>query len=593
MKVQGKVIKTLFNNLINHLSFFIAMKKAFLFFILIILLIPLASARSGSMQLLSVAETSEGMEGRLADLYLEIENGHGRVFIDTFPLTMMDTQISTRFANEVACDFINRDCSKVDFFYTIRSQSSLLGGPSAGASIAVLTISTIEKYDLDEKTAITGTINSGGIIGNVGGINEKIEAAANAGMKKILIPVQNKIYGNESINPVLHGQKLGVEVVEVWNLNQAVYEFTGKVIEEVENDIEIPSFYTETMKHISESICNKSIIYLETVSAENSTYEPIIKEANNLTLKAQVALDEGKLYSAASLCFGANIRYDHANMGQMNKSVNEVQEDLKELSINLDASFTMLDWYEIETITDLHAYMVVRERLLGVEEHITAVNALIEKDFFSALYQFAYAKERYSSALLWSEFLGKKGKKFDFSDEELEISCIKKISEAQERIEYLKFFALFPDLTSISNDIQKAIEDLEEEDYALCLFKASKAKAETDMIINAIGGVEGLVDSKLEAARKIISKNQKRGSFPLLGYSYFEYASTLKEDNIASSLLYFEYAIEMSNLDMYFGKKGKSFRLINYRDFVYVLFGALIGIIIYSKIFLRRRKIKP
>ena len=100
----------------------------------------------------------------------------------------MDTQISTRFAKEIACHQYKLPCNRYDFIYTIRAKSNIIGGPSAGAAIAALT--TIAVLDLDYHngdTAITGTINSGGIIGPVGGTKEKIEVAAKLGLTKVLI----------------------------------------------------------------------------------------------------------------------------------------------------------------------------------------------------------------------------------------------------------------------------------------------------------------------------------------------------------------------------------------------------------------------
>ena len=89
--------------------------------ILFILLLPTAFAKSGSMKLLAVSNEDINPRGSLADLYLEIKPGSGRVFIDSFPLSKLDTQISTRFAKEVACNFLERDCSNYDFFYSVNT----------------------------------------------------------------------------------------------------------------------------------------------------------------------------------------------------------------------------------------------------------------------------------------------------------------------------------------------------------------------------------------------------------------------------------------------------------------------------------------
>ena len=105
---------------------------------LFLVAIPPSGAQSGHIQLLTVAETPNGEVGGLADLYLDVRPGSGAIFIDSYPLTRIDTQISTRYANEIACDLIQEDCTKYDFFYTIRASSSVVGGPSAGAPIAAL-----------------------------------------------------------------------------------------------------------------------------------------------------------------------------------------------------------------------------------------------------------------------------------------------------------------------------------------------------------------------------------------------------------------------------------------------------------------------
>src|SRR3989338_4077632 len=131
------------------------MKRLIILFLLLnLMLLPSVIAKSGHMKLLAVKEPEAGFEGGIADLYLEIKPGSGRVFLETFPLTRTDTQMSTRFAKAIACDTLERDCDDVDFFYTITSDSAVIAGPSAGASIAVLTVSMLENLELNEDYAI-------------------------------------------------------------------------------------------------------------------------------------------------------------------------------------------------------------------------------------------------------------------------------------------------------------------------------------------------------------------------------------------------------------------------------------------------------
>ena len=138
--------------------------------------------------LLTVNQDDETVGG-VAELFLEVRPGSGRVFINSFPVSRTDTQFSTRFANEIACDFLEADCSRHDFLYTINAGSSIVGGPSAGAAMTVLTVAALDKQPLREDVAMTGTINSGGLIGPVAGVPAKALAAERAGITTVVAPV--------------------------------------------------------------------------------------------------------------------------------------------------------------------------------------------------------------------------------------------------------------------------------------------------------------------------------------------------------------------------------------------------------------------
>ena len=86
------------------LIYLVIMKKLFLILLGILLLSGIVSAQRGHMTLLAVKDINGELIGSSADLYLEIESGRGRVFMETRPLTKLDTQFSTRFAKDIACD---------------------------------------------------------------------------------------------------------------------------------------------------------------------------------------------------------------------------------------------------------------------------------------------------------------------------------------------------------------------------------------------------------------------------------------------------------------------------------------------------------
>ena len=66
-----------------------------------------------------------------------------------------------------------------------------LDGPSAGIAIATATVSAIRQQKVDNYLAMTGELSIRGQVKPVGGVAAKIEAAKQAGCKKVLIPKEN------------------------------------------------------------------------------------------------------------------------------------------------------------------------------------------------------------------------------------------------------------------------------------------------------------------------------------------------------------------------------------------------------------------
>jgi len=85
--------------------------------------------------------------------------------------------------------------------------------------------------------------------------------------------------------------------------------------------------------------------------------------------------------------------------------------------------------------------------------------------------------------------------------------------------------------------------------------------------------------------KQTLVRVQKKGIFPIIGYSYYEYGNSLKESDKYSALLFSEYALEFSNLDIYFPKKankslGAILDYINIELIVAFAAGLAIGLIV-------------
>ena len=582
------------------------MKRILVLLILFLLCANLASAKTYHITLLTIGEVGEDSVGGTADAYLEVKHGSGRIFLDSFPLTKIDTQISTRYANEIACDYLDLDCSDYDFFYTIRAGSTIVGGPSASASLAILTIAALKSLELRNDTVMTGTINSGGSIGPVGGIVKKAMAAEMAGFKRVLIPLFTIEIAGISINSTLNlsnqsikvniskmplnksneenlsleTANLSIEVVKVGNIDEALGYFTSLAVKPANGEIVVPDDYTKTMRSIANNLCNRSFDLRNRVTLANE--EDINKSRAHLD-NINKSFISGDYYSAASYCFNLGLLLRKANLkeieqespGQLRRLYQAASQAVKEFDNNLES-------INITTLPELESYIIVKERLLESDEYLAKLQNNFSAD------DLAYAIERYFSAVYWSEFFKVKGEQMELDKEYLSAACYKKLSEAEERINYAALYIPFA-LGDAQNDIKQAYVFAVKENYKMCLFEASFAKAESNLLLSTISigtdQVEELANEKLRAARKVIIKEESRGFFPIMGYSYYQYANSLKEHGEpVLSLIFAEYSLELSNIEIYFPKKGFKLPYINYYLLVFgaavFIFGVAIGIII-------------
>ncbi len=516
--------------------------------IISILIIPLASAKDGHIKLLAVSEENGNLTGSVADLYLEVQPGKGRVFLETFPLTKTDTQITTRFAKEIACKYANVDCSQYDFFYTIKADTAIIGGPSAGAATAILTVALLKDYKLDLKAAITGTINSGEVIGIVSGLKQKIEAAGESNITKVLIAKGVELIeeNNQTINLTEFGKDIGVKIVRVSDVEEALHEFAGIEVKRA-NDIQVDPTYTTVMKGLADELCKRT---------ENLYNRADVNESlQNFTQESREAYEKANYYTAASLCFGHNVGLRKEELLKENLTRAEIAKEALALLKNITELDKKITNTSRSTITDLETYMIAKERLSDAAKSLADIPSESISDDMETL---AYAHERLQSAISWSRFFGKGGRTYVLDAESLKTSCIEKQSEAKERYEYV-FSVLPQDVTDIKKDVERAEAYEKEGNYELCLFTASKAKARTNTILSSLytsdDELNTTIDLKLAAARKVIARQVENGVFPILGYSYYEFAQNLKETDPYLSFFYTEHSLEVSNLDLYFKPK--------------------------------------
>jgi len=113
--------------------------------------------------------------------------------------------------------YTGRDISNMDVHIQFVGTYEGVEGDSASISIATAVISAIEGIPVDQSVAMTGSLSVKGEVLPVGGVTQKIEAAIQVGLKKVIIPKDN-------IDDVLldaeHEGK--IEVIPVSRINEVL-----------------------------------------------------------------------------------------------------------------------------------------------------------------------------------------------------------------------------------------------------------------------------------------------------------------------------------------------------------------------------------
>jgi len=135
-----------------------------------------------------------------------IPSGEGIVSIDVKNVEFeTGFQDSVRTAVTVASEYSDVSVSDKDIIIRVVNDFNggliRLDGGSAGALITGMVAAGLMDEEIDSSVLITGTIKSDGTIGNVGGLDEKADAAADFGAEVILVPEAQE-FDHDSISVI-------------------------------------------------------------------------------------------------------------------------------------------------------------------------------------------------------------------------------------------------------------------------------------------------------------------------------------------------------------------------------------------------------
>ncbi len=119
---------------------------------------------------------------------------------------------------------------KKDFHIHVPEGATPKDGPSAGIGMVTSIISAITEIPVNKNVAMTGEITLRGLVLPIGGLKEKLLAAHRAGIKKVLIPIENKKDLVEVPKTILNT----MDIIPVKNVDEVLKVALTKPLKRVE-----------------------------------------------------------------------------------------------------------------------------------------------------------------------------------------------------------------------------------------------------------------------------------------------------------------------------------------------------------------------
>jgi len=539
------------------------------------LITPVFGLKETIIYLPAVEETDYGYEGVLATLKVEIKEGTGHVYVDTWPLTKIDTQVSARIAKTVACDLLYLDCSEYDFYYTIRSDAQIVGGPSGGAAMTIATLASLLDLEIDNNVLITGTINPDGSIGPVGGILEKAKAASKKG-RIFLIPYGEDYVEREKVKKISVGpitieeseperikvseyakKHWNLSVIEIKTIQEAFKYFTGYELKEPELEFRKTEKYQKVMKKLADELIERAEKLKEECESKlnnskisYSFYNQILEVCGSNLEDAMKNYDKENYYSAASIAFSKAISYKYGIK-------------LIEFLESEDGKFYLRDYlrsiekniFEINA-SNIELYAIIEERLAEVREKLDeGWKNYYNENYISSLNYASFADERLYTASLWMKYANEFPSYIKNESKYLKEIAKEMLSEASALLTYSSLTTATQNMyiENAKSILDKARENYREGNYYATIISCLKSKANAELASEILFKDK---DYLIEIHRKrALAKINNTNS--VIGQSYFEYAQTLENENKDAALIYYTYAEKLSELSELLSKQPK------------------------------------
>lgn len=372
-----------------------------------------------------------------------ISPGSGIVYVSTEPLSDIDLQASARAAVMIASYLANIDPFKYDYLISVRAEAPIIGGPSAGSAMVAAVYSALTNTSLDPRVASTGMILPDGLIGPVGGVPEKVVAAASSGFKIIAIPWGQSIYSEvryvrQSIGPITVirptsysvnvsdlANRYGARVVEVGTAEELLSVFTDGLfrvsnasIKPFLTDAEVSILYDayRNLSTLQEKSLSSALEKLRGVGDRSiySSINNLLTSSRSYRNTSRSLLESGYYYPALSSMFTsyylARLAENLASAYSSRDAVSYARSYIDDIGRMLDSYRHLWSQYisrQAYSVNEIYILPEIFKRIYDAEMSInTSISYLGYGDVANALYYASYAEARLRSIDAWLSLMG-------------------------------------------------------------------------------------------------------------------------------------------------------------------------------------------
>lgn len=177
------------------------------------------AACDGSSFIFVPAVVGDG--GSFVRIDLQLQPGTGNIYLGSSPRLAVSTQTSAEDAVFYAFSAAAQDPKECDVLIHIDGNriANYVEGPSAGVAFGVLTYAAVTHHSILPDATVTGAMDSKGNVQPVGGVYEKVRAAAQQGARYFVMP-QSSIQDRILLLPIKKAYP--IRIIEVRNGQEAI-----------------------------------------------------------------------------------------------------------------------------------------------------------------------------------------------------------------------------------------------------------------------------------------------------------------------------------------------------------------------------------